>query len=134
VQGDAEELQQACANLSELDLTSNLISDFMSIAGPLTHSCTRLQVRHAAVHCCGHIKPVATVPFKRVVQPASQALNLSDNQVVLPPHSAVASPMPTLRAIVLNDCRITWQQVGWPDAEGHQSIYVIVHTSPHTTI
>ncbi len=38
-----------------------------------------------------------------------QVLTLSDNRLVLPPHTLRV--LPTLRALVLNDCNLSWQQV-----------------------
>ncbi|KAG1669876.1 hypothetical protein FOA52_012465 [Chlamydomonas sp. UWO 241] len=79
--GDAAELAAALPSLVELDLTCNLVSGW-GVAEGLCCTMTHLQV-----------------------------LNLSDNQLSLPRQPAGLATLPNLRALVLNDCGVDWQQV-----------------------
>ena len=81
---DAGTLATTLPQLTELDLTSNLLPDWSSVQ----------QLAMAL--------------------PALRILNLTDNLLRLPASVAAVAPMtilPGLTALVLNNCRVSWQQV-----------------------
>ncbi|KAG2428537.1 hypothetical protein HYH02_014341 [Chlamydomonas schloesseri] len=79
--GDGAELAAAVPALTELDVTANLVASW-SFAEQLATALPRLSV-----------------------------LNLSENKLAMPGAGAAVAALPGLRALVLNDCGVTWQEV-----------------------